>query len=184
MDVNGYRRAWARRRARDGRLAPAWDLGQLLRPAAQQTGRLVIVGSAAFEPWHVTAHFDDEARYAGMPWLRPKLLRWRPDPTAPAHLRHSIDELREAGRHQTVLVVSASPLEAEALERLADARRSGAVLMGITEQDSELASLTGDYVSAAPVPAGDSASASTGEFELVTHVVPVSAGTVSRGRRW
>lgn len=184
MDVTANRRTWAHYRKRGGWLSRAWDLGQLLRPAAAHTERLLIVGSETFEPWHVTAHLDDQARLLGAPTLRPTLLRRSPPPGAPAHLRHSIEDLRASGRRHTVLVVAPDELGAEALSRLSDARRRGALLLGVTGAASELATLTDDVVMVTtPAAASFRLEEAETDFAVATHLVAVSAGESTSGRR-
>src|SRR5271165_3921925 len=77
-----------------------------LRHSARTPNGLLIVGPAEDEPWHMTAHLADESRYAGIPELMPTLIRWAPQPGAPAHLSVGIDRLRAASRAETLLVVS------------------------------------------------------------------------------
>src|SRR5690606_40526456 len=73
------------------------ELGLALR-ATRSPGGLLVVGTPDDEPWHVTAHLADEARYSGLPQLTPTLLRWSPPPDAPPHLRVGIERLEQAGR--------------------------------------------------------------------------------------
>jgi hypothetical protein len=112
--------------------------------------------------------------------LRPRLLRWRPAQTGPAHLRHSLDELRTAGPRQAVLVVAPGELGEHGLERLSDARRQGATLLAVTAGSSDLEGLSHEAVT---VPRANRDDPLTDDFGLATHVLTVSAGTVSRRRR-
>src|SRR5690606_31362122 len=61
------------------------ELGLALR-ATRSPGGLLLLGTPAEEPWHLTAHLADEARLAGLPQLAPTLVRWSVPVGAPAHL--------------------------------------------------------------------------------------------------
>lgn len=76
-----------------------------LRRRSRTPNGLLIVGTPAFEPWHMAAHLDDESRYAGLPELAPTLVRWAPPSGGPAHLRVGIDRIARASRSETLLVV-------------------------------------------------------------------------------
>ena len=65
----------------------------LRRPGAGP-GSLLLVGTPDHEPWHLTAHLDEEARYAGLPDLSPTLVRWQVPDGAPPHL--AVDLQRQA----------------------------------------------------------------------------------------
>ncbi|MFC7330719.1 hypothetical protein [Marinactinospora rubrisoli] len=136
----------------------------------REAGGLLLVGTPEDEPWHLAAHLADESRYAGLPQLSPTLLRWNPAPDAPAHLRIGLDRLAEARRGETLFVVSP---EQEApvplLERVDDARRTGATILALDQGDPELASLAHDAISLDPARAPLS-------FEGVQHLVSSAAG--------
>jgi hypothetical protein len=123
-------------------LAPTgWiDRTALFAGALRRSARsgLLLVGTADEEPWHMTAHLDDESRLAGIPELKPTLVRWAPPPEAPAHLSVGLDRLRAATRGETLLVVSARPAPAELLERVDDVRRLGATIFALDRDDPEL----------------------------------------------
>ncbi|HEY2130751.1 MAG TPA: hypothetical protein VGH77_26575 [Streptosporangiaceae bacterium] len=95
----------------------------LRRP--RSPGGLLVVGTPDDEPWHLTAHLDEESRLASLPGLSPTLVRWAPAPGAPAHLRVGMQRLEQAGPGETVFVVSAEPAPAALLERVNDARKKG-----------------------------------------------------------
>jgi hypothetical protein len=109
-----------------------------LRRSARTPRGLLIVGSAAEEPWHMTAHLADESRLAGVPELEPTLVRWAPALGAPPHLSVGLDRLREASRSETLLVVSGQLAPAELLERVDDVRRLGATVFALDRGDPEL----------------------------------------------
>jgi hypothetical protein len=106
MNSTADRHAWVKLRTTAGWLSKAWDLGQALRPQTRSSHQLFVIGTPAYDPWHVAAHLDDEAQFAGLPALKPTLLRWNPQLGAPAHLAHPFAELRDASGAPTVLVVA------------------------------------------------------------------------------
>lgn len=104
-----------------------------LRRSVERRGAsgLLLVGTEAYEPWHLAAHLDDEAAWSDVPRLAPTLLRHRPPADAPAHLTHDLRRLTEAGRGATVLVVVPEAVGAPLLERVHDARRQGATVLAL-----------------------------------------------------
>jgi hypothetical protein len=143
-----------------------------LRRSARTPQGLLVIGTAAYEPWHMTAHLEDESRYAGLPGLSPTLVRWAPPPDAPAHLSVGLDRLREAGRRETLLVVSAETAPAELLERVDDVRRLGASIFALGRGDPELDDLAHESLAVpertAPMTfdaAQHLVSAATGDFD-------------------
>ncbi|MCG5212138.1 hypothetical protein [Streptosporangium sp. KLBMP 9127] len=121
------------------------QLGLALR-ATRSPGGLLMLGTPEEEPWHLTAHLDDEARLAGLPQLAPTLVRWSPPAGAPAHLRVGMDRLREAGRGQTLFVVAAHRAPVPLLERVDDARRTGATILALDGGDPDLNGLAHDFL--------------------------------------
>lgn len=103
---------------------------------------LMLFGPAGDEPWHLTAHLDDELHRAGVEDLRPSLVRWSPPPDAPPHLAVGLDRLHDAGRGESLLVVSENTPPPTLLERIDDVRRRGATVFSIDNGDSDLASLS------------------------------------------
>src|SRR5579859_630533 len=73
-----------------------------LRSATRLRGGLMVLGDPDDEPWHLTAHLDEESRLAGIPELMPTLVRWNPPPEAPAHLRVGMARLAAARRGETL----------------------------------------------------------------------------------
>jgi hypothetical protein len=124
-----------------------------LRRSARTPNGLLIVGTADDEPWHMTAHLADESRYADLPGLAPTLVRWAPEPGAPAHLAVGFDRLRAATRTETLLVVSQRAAPAELLERVHDVRRAGATVFALDEDDPELDRLAHEALSVSPATA-------------------------------
>lgn len=117
-----------------------------LRRSTDNGEGLLLVGTPTQEPWHLAAHLDDESRYAGIPTLSPTLVRWAPPPGAPAHLAVGLERLEDARRGETLFVVAPDDPTEQLLERLADARRSGATLLAIDAGDSDLADLAHDEI--------------------------------------
>jgi hypothetical protein len=114
---------------------------QGMRSATRLRGGLMVIGTPDEEPWHLTAHLDEESRLAGIPELMPTLVRWNPPPEAPAHLRIGLSRLEAARRGETLFVVSPETAPVPLLERVNDARRTGATIFALDQGDPELDSL-------------------------------------------
>jgi hypothetical protein len=123
-----------------------------LRKATRTPGGLLLVGTPAEEPWHLTAHLDEESRLSGIAELMPTLVRWRVPEGAPAHLRVGLERLEAARRGETVFVVTPSTAPVPLLERVSDARRSGATIFALDQGDPELEGLAHEAMSIAPGP--------------------------------
>ena len=121
-----------------------------LRRRSRTPNGLLIVGTPADEPWHMTAHIADESRFAGLPELMPTLVRWAPPPGAPAHLAVGIDRLEQAGRTETLLVVTAEAAPAPLLERVADARKAGTAIFALDQGDPDLGELASESLEIHP----------------------------------
>ncbi|GAA2351439.1 hypothetical protein [Streptomyces violaceusniger] len=150
--------------------------GSLRASVGPRAGGLLLVGSEAYEPWHLAAHLDDEAAWSGLPELSPTLVRHRvPEGTAvPAHLAVGLGRLERAGRGETLLVVAPGDPGSGLLERVNDARRGGATVLALDGGGAELHALAHDALSA---PEG-------GELDLDTlqHLVSAAAGENSLPR--
>jgi hypothetical protein len=146
------------------------ELGRALR-TTRSPGGLLLVGTPDDEPWHLTAHLADEARLAGLPQLTPTLLRWSPPPGAPAHLRIGLDRIQRASRGETLFVVAeAAPVPL--LERVDDARRTGATILALESGDTELSGLAHDAIA---IPRQGPIS-----FDGAQHLVSTAAGELPR----
>lgn len=139
-----------------------------LRGAGHRQGGLLIVGTPTVEPWHLTAHLADEARFAGLPELTPTLVRWKPPPGAAAHLAIGLERLENAARGETVFVVAPDAAPDELLERVSDARRDGAVVLSMDRGDAQLVDLAHEALT---VPTDDPVG-----FDIVSHLVSAAAG--------
>src|SRR5580692_4603206 len=104
---------------------------QGLRSATRLRGGLLVVGTPAEEPWHLTAHLDEESRLCGIPEFMPTLVRWQVPEGAPAHLRVGLERLEAARRGETLFVVSPATAPIPLLERVNDARRTGATIFAL-----------------------------------------------------
>jgi hypothetical protein len=91
-----------------------------LRQATRTPGGLLLVGTPGEEPWHLTAHLDEESRLAGIPELAPTLVRWTVPDQAPPHLRIGLERLEAARRGETVFVVTPEAAPVPLLERVSD----------------------------------------------------------------
>lgn len=145
-----------------------------LRRSARTPNGLLIFGTAQHEPWHMTAHLDDESRLAGIPELKPTLVRWAPPPDAPPHLAVGLDRLRAASRSETLLVVSDELAPAELLERVSDVRRLGATVFALDRGDRDLEGIAHE---ALPIPPAEAPMT----FDAAQHLV--SAATAADGAR-
>jgi hypothetical protein len=153
------------------------SFARALRANARTTEGLLIVGTPDDEPWHMTAHLADESRLSGIPELSPTLVRWAPPPQAPPHLSVGIERLESAARDETLLVVSAHCAPAALLQRLEDARKTGATIFALDQGDPELDELA--HV-ALPVLRG----AAPVSFDAAQHLVSAAAGEPDSQRRW
>ncbi|MEV4285375.1 hypothetical protein AB0K40_07690 [Nonomuraea bangladeshensis] len=157
--------------ARTSWLDRARDLGQALR-ATRSPGGLLLIGTPEDEPWHLTAHLADEARFSGLPQLTPTLVRWAPPADAPAHLRVGLDRLERAARGETLFVLAEQRAPVPLLERVDDARRTGATVLAIEGGDRELAGLAHDTLE---VPREGLVT-----FDGAQHLVSAAAGEVEQ----
>jgi hypothetical protein len=184
--------------------------GRALRSSTRTPGGLLVVGTPAAEPWHLTAHLDEESRLAGIPELMPTLVRWSPPPDAPPHLRVGLSRLEAARRGETLFVVSEETAPVPLLERVNDARHVGATILALDSGDAELDGLAHEVLSvpqggngatgSPPVRSGDPAEETAPGFDeaewarragLITfdaaqHLVSAAAGdrdSDSRGDR-
>ncbi|MHB1593115.1 MAG: hypothetical protein ACYCO9_11125 [Streptosporangiaceae bacterium] len=144
-----------------------------LRLRARTPHGLLIVGTPTDEPWHLTAHLADESRLAGLPELEPTLVRWAPAPGAPPHLRVGIDRLEQAGRTETLLVVSPEVAPAALLERVADARKAGSTIFALDRGDAELDGLAHQALGVLPAQVPVS-------FDGAQHLVSAAVGESAR----
>jgi hypothetical protein len=118
------------------------EFAHSLRRFTTRTGGLMLFGPVDDEPWHLTAHLDDELHRAGVDDVRPSLVRWAPPPDAPPHLAIGLDRLRDAGRGESLLVVAEEDPAETLLERISDVRRRGTTIFSIGNGDQELTSLS------------------------------------------
>jgi hypothetical protein len=162
--------------APSGWLERTRHFARALRGRARTPNGLLIVGTPADEPWHMTAHLADESRLAGVPELEPTLVRWLPPPGAPPHLSVGMDRLEHAGKRETLLVVGSDAAPAELLERVADARRSGTAIFALDQGDDELDDLAHEWLAVRP--AIDPVS-----FDGAQHLVSLAVGESARGAR-
>jgi hypothetical protein len=159
--------------ARTGWLERAREFGRALRTTPRSPGGLLLVGTPDFEPWHLTAHLDEESRLSGIPELMPTLVRWSPPPDAPPHLRVGLARLEAAQRGQALFVVTPEAAPVPLLERVSDARRAGAVILALDQGDRDLEDLAHEALTVR-------AAADPVTFDAAQHLVSAAAGE-SRG---
>ena len=155
------------------------DFAATLRRSTPAAGGLLLVGTPTEEPWHLAAHLDDEARFTGVPELSPTLVRWSVPAEAPPHLSVGMARLEAARRDETVFVVAPDAAPEGLLERVADARRTGATILSIDDGDDELGTLVHDRL---VVPTRQQtrlvaqSSSTYVDMDTVQHLVSVAAG--------
>jgi hypothetical protein len=150
-------------------------LGRALQTTPKSAGGLLVVGTPDFEPWHMTAHLDDESRLSGVAELAPTLVRWAPPPGAPPHLSIGLARLEAAHRGETLFVVAEDSAPVPLLERVNDARKTGATILALDSDDPELDALAHEALA---VP-------ETLSFDAGQHLVSAAAGdrnSAQRGR--
>jgi len=147
-------------------LEQARSLGRALRTTPKSPGGLLVVGTPDFEPWHLTAHLDDESRLSGIAELTPTLVRWSPPPGAPSHLSVGLARLEAARRGETLFVVADHRAPVPLLERVSDARKTGATILALDHDDPELDALAHEALA---VP-------ETVSFDIGQHLVSAAAG--------
>jgi len=155
--------------AATGWLERTGEFGRALRMNARTPGGLLLVGTPAEDPWHLAAHLDDESRLASLPGLAPTLVRWSPPADAPPHLRVGLDRLEAARRGETLFVVAEEAAPDPLLERVDDARRTGAVILALEGGDKELQGLAHEALTV-------SATEPLVSFDGAQHLVSMAAG--------
>ncbi|MFG2013923.1 hypothetical protein [Actinomadura geliboluensis] len=145
------------------------EFGRALRVTSRTPGGLLLVGTPAGDPWHLAAHLDDESRLGGVPGLAPTLVRWTPPADAPPHLRVGLERLEAARRGETLFVVAEEEAPVPLLERVDDARRTGATVLALEGGDRELRGLAHEALTVPP----DEALMS---FDGAQHLVSAAAG--------
>jgi hypothetical protein len=158
-----------------GWLDRAAEFARALRGSAHTPGGLLLVGTPEDEPWHFAAHLDDESRLAGLPELAPTLVRWNPPPGAPAHLGVGLARLGDAGRGDSLVVVSPQAAPDRLLERVSDARRGGATILALDRGDRRLADVAHEALTVTP--------SAPLTFDAVQHLVSAAAGERGGQRR-
>ena len=124
--------------------------GTLRGSVVSHGGGLLLVGTAAYEPWHLAAHLVDEAAWSGTPELSPTLVRHRARPSDPAHLAVGLGRIEAARRGETLLVVAPDAPGDALLERVHDARRAGATVLALYDGDGELPALAHESLAVPP----------------------------------
>ena len=152
----------------------AFTLG--LRTATRSPGGLMLVGTPDEEPWHLTAHLDEESRLSGIPELMPTLVRWQVPQDAPAHLRVGLERLEAARRGETLFVVSPSTAPVPLLERVDDAKRTGATIFALDQGDPELDALAHEAMTIAPGPGVPGMMS----FGAAQHLISAACGELGR----
>jgi hypothetical protein len=169
--------------AQTGWLERTSFFARALRRSARTPGGLMLVGTPEDEPWHLTAHLDEESRLADVAELAPTLVRWAPPPGAPPHLRVGLERLEAARRGETLFVVSPSVAPVPLLERVNDARKTGATILAMDQGDPELEALAHEALvvrgvassGAVLAPAAASVAPRLMSFDAAQHLVSAAA---------
>ncbi|WP_327246710.1 hypothetical protein [Streptomyces sp. NBC_01320] len=152
--------------------------GTLRSSVVPHGGGLLLVGTAAYEPWHLAAHLVDESTWSGLPELTPTLVRHRVGPGDPAHLAVGLGRIEAAGRGETLFLVAPQRPGAGLLERVHDARRAGATVLSLDDGDPEVGGLAHETLAVTGTDDVD--------LDTVQHLVSAAAGENSapapRGR--
>jgi len=122
----------------------------------------------------MTAHLDDESRLSGVAELTPTLVRWSPPPGAPPHLSVGLARLEAARRGETLFVVAEDTAPVPLLERLNDARKTGATILALDSDDPELDALAHEALA---VPETQLS------FDAGQHLVSAAAGESANAAR-
>jgi hypothetical protein len=149
-----------------------------LRKATRTPGGLLLVGTPDEEPWHLTAHLDSESRLAGIPELIPTLVRWRVPAAGPPHLRVGLERLEAARRGETLFIVTPTTAPVPLLERVSDARRSGATIFALDQGDHELDLLAHESLT---IRAGDEIGVPV-SFGVAQHLISAACGELGGTR--
>ena len=153
--------------------------GALRGSVVSYGGGLLLVGTPAYEPWHLAAHLVDEAAWSGTPELAPTLVRHDARASGPAQLSVGLGRIEAARRGETLLVVSPEEVGGALLERVHDARRGGVRVLVLGSGEGELVSMADESLA---VPVGSEL-----DLDTVQHLVSAAAGEnsvpVVRGRR-
>ncbi|MER6343766.1 hypothetical protein ACWC10_00410 [Streptomyces sp. NPDC001595] len=142
--------------------------GALRGSVVAHGGGLLLVGTPAYEPWHLAAHLVDEAAWSGTPELVPTLVRYDARPTDPAHLAVGPGRIEAARRGETLLVVSPAEADAPLLERVHDARRAGVTVLALSPGEDDLTAMAHEALT---VPEGSEL-----DLDTVQHLVGAAAG--------
>ncbi len=178
MDISGSTmRRWLRELGPFG--AETCRFARRLGDTSPSSERLFVLGTPDFEPWHFVAHLGEQATRYGRTDLVPTLMRWRVPANAPAHLSVGVNNVAQACRRDTFLVIAPGGEAPELLERVADAKRVGSRIMSMHRDQGDLADLSHEALSVDP-------SRDERAFEITQHVVtdsaPEEAG-IRRSRR-
>ncbi|MEE4544227.1 hypothetical protein V2S66_19885 [Streptomyces sp. V4-01] len=131
----------------------AREFGGALRRSVRGGGALLVVGTAAYEPWHLAAHLEEEAAWRAAPELAPTLVRHRVPAGARPHLAVGLGRLAASRRGETVLVVAPGAVGDGFLERLDAVRRAGARVLAVDATGgSDLRGLAHEALVLAPEP--------------------------------
>ncbi|MGD0391147.1 MAG: hypothetical protein ABSC41_00735 [Acidimicrobiales bacterium] len=167
MDISGSTvRRWLRELGPFG--AETCRFARKLGDTSPSSERLFVLGTPDFEPWHFVAHLGEQATRYGRTDLVPTLMRWQVPANAPAHLSVGVNQVAQASRRDTFLVIAPGGDAPELLERVADAKRVGSRILSMHRAQADLDDLSHEALSVDP-------SRDVRAFEITQHVVTDSA---------
>jgi hypothetical protein len=169
MDLGQVER-WTRLGRRPSWYGDLRQLGASLRAARRDTGRLLLTGHPDDPPWHLAAHLDLMAKFGGVPDLEPTLV--------------TPDQLSDADRRDTLMVVSEHAVPEQVLERVHDVRTHGATVFGLSSEDEELESVAHEAVRIDLENTKTRSGLFVPDFEVASHLFGYVAGRSPRKRLW
>ena len=144
-----------------GRIAT--ELGR----SSRTSGRLFVVGTPTYEPWHIVAHWQGWQARSGAPTL----VRHHVPRDAPAHLSVGLDAITQATRADALLVIAPDRVSEDLLERLSRARHQGSTIFALAQEQQ--GSTQGELDNLVH----DGAAVHHTRFEFAQHLLPEAAQT-------
>ena len=166
----GQVESWARIGRRPSWFGDLRQLGLSLRAARHDTGRLLLTGHPDDPPWHLAAHLDMLARFGGVAHLEPTLV--------------TPDELSDADRRDTLVVVSEHAVPEQVLERVHDVRAHGATVFGLSSEDEELENVAHEAVRIDLESTRTRSGLLVPDFEIASHLFGFLAAKPARKGLW
>jgi hypothetical protein len=113
-----------------------------LRHRTRVPSGLLVVGTPAYEPFHLVGHLDDAARMRREYTTRPVLVRWVVESDVDPYFSVDLARVEAAGRGETLLMVLPTPAPDELVDRAIGARRRGATILSMDANDPRLGTVS------------------------------------------